>query len=356
MTRQTTSQTCLICGDSADSLHFGALSCRACAAFFRRKVAGRRNIFRRCDRQCKVDTGMRKLCASCRYDKCLKVGMRESAVLSRLAKKNQNYKKSIVGSPDAYEPSTSTSDSVLENLQSAYHKLEETRKRVFNISETHVSQCCNYKRMNDVFFEDIKLVMEHLLETFKKSDISQEQEKLLCVHFMVPFILFEGGYKSTNSDLFYLPSGDFIDENRIEEYYSNPDDQNDNSAKSAAEVFRPYWKLNKQTLKTHLDDVQLDLPEFLFITALIYFDDGLLDQNEECIEVCKQMKAKIIEELTDYEKNVRINEDHSYRVGQIIMVLHGIQRTMNMIHETKEISLVYNVYDMHSSIFGNMAE
>lgn len=68
---------------------------------------------------------------------------------------------------------------------------------------------------------------------------------------MVPFILFEGGYKSTSelflnntslnlseisdSDLFYLPSGDFIDENRIEEYYSNPDDQNDNSAKSAAE-------------------------------------------------------------------------------------------------------------------------
>lgn len=122
--------------------------------------------------------------------------MRESAVLSRLAKKNQNYKKSIVGSPDAYEPSTSTSDSVLENLQSAYHKLEETRKRVFNISvsfkvivysnfkniqETHVSQCCNYKRMNDVFFEDIKLVMEHLLETFKKSDISQEQEVLILL-------------------------------------------------------------------------------------------------------------------------------------------------------------------------------
>ena len=39
-------------------------------------------------------------------------------------------------------------------------------------------------------------------------------------------------------------------------------------------VFRPYWKLNRQTLKMHLDDVQLDLPELLFVTALVFYDYG----------------------------------------------------------------------------------
>ncbi|EFP05605.1 hypothetical protein GCK72_018033 [Caenorhabditis remanei] len=350
MTRMTSPQFCLICGDSADSLHFGALSCRACAAFFRRKVAGRRNIFRRCDRQCKVDTGMRKLCASCRYDKCLKVGMRESAVLSRLAQKNQNYKKPS-GSPEECEPSTSTSGSILENLQNAYQKLEEARRKAFNITHDSVPQSSNYKRMNEVFYEDIKLVVENLVSTLQCPDISKEQQKLLHVHFLVPFILLEGGYKSTNSELFYLPSGDYIDETRIAEYYQNPDDLNDKSGEAAAEVFRPYWKLNRQTLKMHLDDVQLDLPELLFVTALVFYDYGLQDQTDDCIEMCKRMRSQILEELTDYEKNVRINDDHSYRVGQIIMVLQAIQRTVNMVHETREISLVYNLYERHSSIF-----
>ncbi|CAO4380231.1 unnamed protein product [Caenorhabditis nigoni] len=355
MTRQTSPQNCLICGDSADSLHFGALSCRACAAFFRRKVAGRRNIFRRCDRQCQVDTGMRKLCASCRYDKCLKMGMRESAVLSRLAQKNQHYKKSV-GSSDECEPSTSKSGSILENLQNAYQKLLQARRKAFNITPDSIPQICNYKRMNEVFYEDIKLVMENLIGAMNCSEIPKDQQKVLHVHFMVPFMLLEGGYKSTNSDLFYLPNGDYIDENKIEEYYQNPDDLNDKSGEAAAEVFRPYWKLNRQTLKMHLDDVQLDLPELLFVCAMVFYDYGLQDQTDDCIEMCKRVRSQVIEELTDYEKNVRINDDHSYRVGQIIMVLQAIQRTVNMIHETREISLVYNLYERHSSIFETMKD
>ncbi|PIC27843.1 hypothetical protein B9Z55_019969 [Caenorhabditis nigoni] len=106
----------------------------------------------------------------------------------------------------------------------------------------------------------------------------------------------------------------------------------------------------------HLDDVQLDLPELLFVCAMVFYDYGLQDQTDDCIEMCKRVRSQVIEELTDYEKNVRINDDHSYRVGQIIMVLQAIQRTVNMIHETREISLVYNLYERHSSIFETMKD
>lgn len=330
---------------------------------------------------------MRKLCASCRFDKCLKMGMRESAVLSRLAQKNQNYKKPDSSPPDdcTDSPSTSEATSLLERLQNAYQSLENARKKSFCIEEGHVPKLCNYKQMNDVFFRDVKLVMDNLIPLFtddSDSKITKEQLKLLLVHFMVPFILLEGGFKSaseslpgithvlkiSDSELFILPSGDYIDQNKIEEYYRNPEDLNDDG-KAAAEVFKPYWKLHRQSLKSHLDDVQLDLPEFLFVTALIFWDfgesgfwvrefsiiiPGLQDQSDECIEVCKQMRSKIFEELTDYEKNVRINEDHSYRVGQIVIVLQVIQRTLNMMQETREISLVYNLYERHCSIFEAM--
>lgn len=131
MAHPSTSQSCGVCGEAADSIHFGGLSCRcafpflsflsffrACAAFFRRKVAGNRKTVRRCVGQCKLTNQvLRRLCASCRFEKCVQIGMKMSAVLSRLPIKSENSPVSLI-----------PPRSFLEQLNEVYKNLVDARK------------------------------------------------------------------------------------------------------------------------------------------------------------------------------------------------------------------------------------
>uniref|UniRef100_A0A0N4WA98 Nuclear receptor domain-containing protein n=1 Tax=Haemonchus placei TaxID=6290 RepID=A0A0N4WA98_HAEPC len=55
----------------ANGLHFGARTCAACAAFFRRTISdGKKYVCKRSQ-----PTGYRKICRSCRLKRCMDIGM-----------------------------------------------------------------------------------------------------------------------------------------------------------------------------------------------------------------------------------------------------------------------------------------
>ncbi|KAM4012911.1 steroid hormone receptor ERR2 [Anomaloglossus baeobatrachus] len=85
---------CLVCGDVASGYHYGVASCEACKAFFKRTIQG--NIEYSCpaSRQCEITKRRRKSCQSCRFTKCLKVGMlKEGVRLDRVRGGRQKYKR-----------------------------------------------------------------------------------------------------------------------------------------------------------------------------------------------------------------------------------------------------------------------
>ncbi|CAO4381743.1 unnamed protein product [Caenorhabditis nigoni] len=67
---------CLVCEEPTNGKHFGAVTCRACAAFFRR-VAQKPQAIRPCKfkNQCKSFKKGCFTCKFCRLQKCFKVGM-----------------------------------------------------------------------------------------------------------------------------------------------------------------------------------------------------------------------------------------------------------------------------------------
>lgn len=64
--------SCKICGQNADGSHFGVISCRACAAFFRR-YAHSKLIHAKCKTVIKISE--RCFCRPCRLQRCISAGM-----------------------------------------------------------------------------------------------------------------------------------------------------------------------------------------------------------------------------------------------------------------------------------------
>ncbi|ETN75971.1 zinc finger, C4 type [Necator americanus] len=71
---------CAICGDKATGKHYGAVSCDGCKGFFRRTVRKRHAYSCRFNRNCVVDKAQRNTCRSCRFEECMRRGMKKEAV------------------------------------------------------------------------------------------------------------------------------------------------------------------------------------------------------------------------------------------------------------------------------------
>uniref|UniRef100_A0A914WT99 Uncharacterized protein n=1 Tax=Plectus sambesii TaxID=2011161 RepID=A0A914WT99_9BILA len=71
---------CKICGDRAESRHYGVFACNGCKGFFRRSVWNNRKYICRHRDDCKIVKEQRNKCRSCRLKTCLAVGMNPKAV------------------------------------------------------------------------------------------------------------------------------------------------------------------------------------------------------------------------------------------------------------------------------------
>ncbi|KAL3997359.1 Zinc finger C4 type (two domains) family protein [Acanthocheilonema viteae] len=89
---------CAICGDKASGNHYSVPSCEGCKGFFRRTI--QKKIEYVCYKQgnCLVDQKNRNRCQSCRFKKCLQLGMRQESVRldrNRRRKKDESREKEV---------------------------------------------------------------------------------------------------------------------------------------------------------------------------------------------------------------------------------------------------------------------
>ena len=77
--------SCPVCSDTAvPHFHYGGMCCYSCKAFFRRAVQNGKDASYKCKAgsECEVSQHTRRGCQKCRFEKCLRVGMTASWVLS----------------------------------------------------------------------------------------------------------------------------------------------------------------------------------------------------------------------------------------------------------------------------------
>uniref|UniRef100_A0A9J2PFX0 Nuclear receptor domain-containing protein n=2 Tax=Ascaris TaxID=6251 RepID=A0A9J2PFX0_ASCLU len=71
---------CSVCHDEASGRHYGVVACFGCKGFFRRTVRAGKNYVCRYEQKCRIDKAGRNVCRSCRFQKCLQVGMEPDAI------------------------------------------------------------------------------------------------------------------------------------------------------------------------------------------------------------------------------------------------------------------------------------
>ena len=89
-------ECCRVCGGLPSGNHFNSRSCEACRHFFRHTISRNLENEFQCkhDNSCKINTETRNDCQKCRFEKCLRVGMRRECIKS-YSKKVQDKAKCI---------------------------------------------------------------------------------------------------------------------------------------------------------------------------------------------------------------------------------------------------------------------
>lgn len=101
---------CSVCGDLApDHQHYGGVACFSCRAFFRRSVNKAHLYECQEQRQCHIDVTSRRHCQYCRYEKCLRSGMKPTWVLNEQEKRERNMRKKLNAAKKAH-PNTAEDD------------------------------------------------------------------------------------------------------------------------------------------------------------------------------------------------------------------------------------------------------
>lgn len=81
----SSTEKCKVCLEpAAIHIHYGAVTCFSCRAFFRRSIQNNSSDAYKCRKEgnCDITMKSRKSCQKCRFDKCLMIGMKSTWVLS----------------------------------------------------------------------------------------------------------------------------------------------------------------------------------------------------------------------------------------------------------------------------------
>jgi len=137
----SSTENCKICGErAARHVHYGAITCFSCRAFFRRSLQNKTAAKYICRRKstCEINVKTRKNCQYCRYMKCLAIGMNPNYVLSEEERKKRFKKKNNPGELTAEVETQQESVPILASKSSLDVSLPEPNLRHeeenFNIS------------------------------------------------------------------------------------------------------------------------------------------------------------------------------------------------------------------------------
>uniref|UniRef100_A0A1I7S1K7 Nuclear receptor domain-containing protein n=2 Tax=Bursaphelenchus xylophilus TaxID=6326 RepID=A0A1I7S1K7_BURXY len=221
-------EECAVCYSLQATTHFGVNTCRSCAAFFRRSIVLHRSYVCRNGGKCNIEQDARVSCPSCRFKKCIKVGMESEKIRPNFDKNGprpEALKKRIKPKPPQ--------STVLPQMIEGYRRyLDDTKtlyfafnpERVFNddivFRESTVKEHYFFDRTAVAYY--VKMLNRYFCP-FK--DLSVEEKKTIFDTFHFQLSLLNMSYLNTvyfpdDENKQFLHFGGYTDIVNMEYFFS----------------------------------------------------------------------------------------------------------------------------------------
>ncbi|CAF1394814.1 unnamed protein product [Rotaria sordida] len=154
---------CKICGSPARYSYYGVIVCHSCKMFFKRNAQDRQ-VTLKChfNNDCDININTRHTCASCRLEKCLKIGMCiEMIRSSRCEENHKNEKRKLIVDSNQ---STSTTSLIINKKHKSEHiprlSLLESDQSTLSINQWNFLSNLVYCFDENIGYEYVKHCLE----------------------------------------------------------------------------------------------------------------------------------------------------------------------------------------------------
>ncbi|KAF1753069.1 hypothetical protein GCK72_019625 [Caenorhabditis remanei] len=345
MSKSTVS--CSVCNCPSASFHFGAIVCRACAAFFRRYV-NRKKMMVVCS--CDKEKDSRYPCRLCRLEKCIAAGMQKSKVQ---APRDSNFQFNNRMIEDRQSTSSSSPETfsrieygirsrnmdVINLIARHYRNLEDTRASIFS---RDVKREVNVYEFSLELKTDTKFIWKLCETTFPEFDrLCPQDKKIIFYNFYTKWSVLEIAMlavKFNDPYNFYTPLGSSA--KPITDFYGTTVKEKEVlDGNGIKQIFGPIWSYYIQNVTNPLLALKFGEMENMALFGIMLWDPAYTNINEELSEVCQAMRKIILRELTVYFED---NQADAFRFFETLDVLRLIERAEHKCQEEIELCGVYN--------------
>lgn len=325
---------CQVCGSPEAKPHFGGISCRACAAVFRRYCYSKKLSLK-----CSCESQEKKTypCRKCRIEKCIEIGMSENKIQGR---RDKIAEKSIdQSSPEntvSFNHIPSRSTEMLCFAQSNWRNFESIRlEKAGKGSEMmNVYELSSIVKMDiDLIWKMVKNLFPNAAEKLKIGEISTLLNNFIIKFWqLIPLLDYlDNAEKYSNFALEDV-------EQMVNWFYDGcfPEEM-------SVEVFRKFesfWIFHYSKVILPIVSLQLEKTELMAIIWMMFFDDGFINISPECQEICRNIKKMILRELKNYQIDRNFDE---IRFFDTLVSLEIIERGEKKFMEEMLICEMYNV-------------
>ncbi|GMR46382.1 hypothetical protein PMAYCL1PPCAC_16577 [Pristionchus mayeri] len=370
---------CLICDGKSNAARMGLDMCRACATFYKRATGKK---FYEClsgTNKCALNKG--DACKKCRKDKIDKL-LSNMSDTGKPKVSNPSSTASTESDPvplrDAHDtpcdPSCSNIDAgasnsalILNRVRSAYKNMSHTRLTTELLTRPSIihpmlitDEDCPFEQATAGTIEAVNRILISTIPVFARlafpefGSLSKQHQWMIAKKFFIRFRFYEASYRA---DKLFPEEPDrlcagytyWFTHHYDEGFYK--DCPNVIDVQHVKTSMHQFCKEHHGRFKGFMKRLKMSEPEFLYITALMFWTLEDLELPNYVTEIGDGYRASIMREMHAYFLEERKMENYAARLGELLTAIQTFDMTEARMKQNLEFMRLMNVLSDDSFIY-----